>query len=993
MYNACRLISGSTGNPVPYPDRWRRIEQVCYEALAREPHDRAAFLDDACAGDAELRAEVESLIEQQSAAQRFLETPAVGQLGFYEATVTPGTLLGPYEITDRIGAGGMGEVYKARDTRLGRKVAIKVLPPDVALNIERRRRFEYEARAVSALNHPNICTLHDIGSDSGIDFIVMEFIHGETLAEQLRKAHLPFGQALEYAVQIAEALSAAHQHGVVHRDLKPANIMLTQSGAKLLDFGLAKLSRLPEMAVTSGLSAAAMPEGTTTLGMLFGTLPYMSPEQVEGKQTDARADLFAFGCVLYEMLTGCRAFTGDSEASVVSAIKSSQPPLVSSLQPHTPAALEGLIVRCLQKDPVDRPESAGDVAEELRGIRAGSDSSQVATRFAPRRSTPRWIFASIVVIGVALFASWLAIDRRWPSSPAHFSLAMPGRTVFSCGSSTCLAAAADGSGIVYQGIEPGLGQLYWHGLESSGTWALTSMAATPFLSPDSRWLGFARDGKLWKLPLQQGRVVQGTPATEICAGGLVRGASWGDDGTIVFAKPAGGLWRVSADGGDPQQITQIDSSKYEASHRYPSFLPGGRALLFQVNHASMRQERAAVAVLSLDTGQWTRIIEGGTFGRYLRTGHVVYARYGVLFAVPFDLETLTIRGTAAPILNNVWYGDPNNAGFDVSRDGTLVYAHAQAAEFPRHELVWVNREGQLEPAVPEKQNYISNQLALSPDGQRLAVVIDSDNYWNLWIYYLQERRWRRLNVQGDSGFPVWSPTGDRIAFHSNRDGPFNLYVMPVDSEGVQKRLTNTNNMQWSWSWSPDGRFLAYQEQNPDAPSGSPGSPVINTWILPVDGSGKPQMLEQGATVPAFSPDGRWLAYSSLAAGRYELYVRPFPGSGPKVLVSGTESGLGPVWSRDGREVLYTQRPGDTRIMSRRIESFSPLRLAEPRVAFALPFSLDNLGFFITRTFALTPDGKRIIAVRLDERQPQEINTLQVIRNWPEEVKAALRDRK
>jgi serine/threonine-protein kinase len=981
-------------------DRWRRIEQLCQEALEREPRERAAFLDDACAGDAELQEEVESLIDQQSAANGFLETPAAAEPpagdpsrtdtlhhDSDDAPLTPGMHLGPYEITARVGEGGMGEVYKARDRRLGRTVAIKVLLPGVALDAERCRRFEHEARAVSALNHPNICTLHDIGSDRGVDFLVMEFVQGETLAARLRKADLPLGQALEYGAQIADALGAAHRHGVVHRDLKPANIMLTKSGAKLLDFGLAKLRRLPEVAATSSLSSVATQTPTTTPGMVFGTVPYMAPEQLEGKEADARADLFAFGCVLYEMLTGRRAFAGDSEASIISAIMSSQPPRVASIRGGTPPALDRLIERCLQKDRDDRAESARDVAEELRGIRADSDSSQKSARYASRRSVQRWIFASGVVIGVVLVAIWLASDRLWPAStPAHFSLTMPGRTTFYCGSSTCLAAAADGSGIVYQGAEAGREQLYWHDLRRSGTWVLTSGALTPFLSPDGRWLGFVRDGKIWKLPLQQGRVMEGTPTTEICPAGIVRGASWADDGTIVFARVAGGLWRVSADGGDPRQITQLDDSKHEASHRFPSFLPGGRALLFHVNHVSTQQDRSAIAVLSLDTGQWTRIIEGGTYARYLRTGHIVYARDGVVFAVPFDLQNLKITGTAAPVLSNVWYEDtPNNAGYDVAADGTLVYVQ-RAAEPPRNELVWVSREGQIEPVAHELQAYVTNQLALSPDGQRLAVVVDRDG---LWIYHLQERRWQRLSAQGGPSFPVWSPTGDRIAFQSNRDGPWNLYVIPADSEGTQKRLTNTANMQRPWSWSPDGRFLAYDEQDFNA---APDSPGPNTWIVPVDGSGKPQMLEPGAAVPAFSPDGRWLAYTSWAPGRFELYVRAFPGPGPKQLVSGTESGLSPVWSRDGRELFYTQRPGDTRIVSRRIESFSPLRLAEPRVAFALPFSLDNLGFFITRMFALTPDGKRIIAVRPDARRPQDINTLQVIRNWPEEVKAVLRGR-
>ena len=872
------------------------------------------------------------------------------------------TRLGPYEIVAAVGAGGMGEVYQARDSRLGRTVAIKVLPQEVAADPDRRRRFEQEARAVSALNHPHICTLYDVGRDGGVDFLVMEFLDGQTLAERLHQGRLPLAQALEYGAQIADALSAAHHHGIVHRDLKPANIVLTKNGAKLLDFGLAKFR---PVALPVATAATAAQPAVTVPGIVLGTVPYMAPEQLEGKAADARTDLFAFGCVLYEMLTGRRAV----DESVRQAV--------------TPAALGRLLDRCLQKAPDDRPESARDVAAELEGISADVASSSVSTRSAPPQSKRRLVLASGVVIFMAVAGIWLTSERVWrPPAPAHFSLTMPGRTVFACSASPCLAAARDGSGVIFQGREGGQMTLYWHDLKGSGAWRIAGRASSPFLSPDSRWLGFVRDGKLWKLPLQNGRAMESTPATEICAVGGVRGATWGEDGTIVFAKTLGGLWRVSADGNEPRQITQVDSSRFESSHRFPTFLPGGHDVLFQVQSVSTtRQERSAIAVLSLASGRWRRIFEGGTFPRYLTTGHLLFARYGSVFAVPLNIKSLTVGGMPVPVLTNIWFWPlADNVAFDVAGDGTIAYVH-QIHELPRNALVRAGSTGQVETVLPDRAAYSPNDLAISPDGQRLALSVDADdNRGGIWIYHLKEGRGERLT---DGAFPVWSPTGDRVAFISDRSGPINMYVMPVRGGGSAERLTNSPNQQWPESWSPDGQYLAYQEQDANM---APGAANINTWILPLNGGAKPWLLEEGAVLPVFSPDGRWLAYTTGT----DLYVRPFPEPGPRRLVSGTDGGISPVWSKNGPTLFYAQRPGDTRITARRVVSLAPFRLAEPYVAFALPFALTPVQTNIARLFAVTPDGRQLITVRPDERLAPEINTLQVIRNWPEEVKAALR---
>jgi len=909
-----------------------------------------------------------------------------------------GTRFGPYEILAAIGAGGMGEVYKARDTRLGRDVAIKVLPPAAADDPVRLRRFEQEARAVAALNHPNICALHDVGCEQSdetpVHFLVMEYLEGDTLSQRLRQGPLPLALALECGAQLADALARAHRQGIVHRDLKPANVMLLKLGAragvphvKLLDFGLARL-RAPTPADADGGSVATRTTMTRP-GSVMGTVPYMAPEQLEGKEGDARTDLFALGSVLYEMLTARRAFQGASEASVISAILNAEPPSVSSLQPLTPPALDRLVRRCLAKDPDARWQHAADVAEELRGISADSVATQPA-----RITRPRWRrgwVGAVSLLLVAAAVAWVAISRLSPrSSPAlaHFALTMPGRTVLGTSSPTHFAVAADGGGVVYVGVSGGRSQLYWHDLYGPGGWALagTDGGQTPFLSPDGHWVGFWRDGKILALPLRAGRVTEGSLVKEVATTDTVRGASWSADATIVYGVLGGGLWRVAASGGQPQRLTEPDRSKNEVDHRWPTVLPGGRHVLFTVQHASGRQERCAIAVLSLDTLRITRDVERGVYARYLRSGHLVFGRYGTLLAVPFDLKAVKVTGSAAPVVSDVLFNYAmNNFGFDVAADGTLVYANWRA-EPASNALVWVTREGgDLEPALPDRRAYDSFNFALSPDGQRVAVTIEADTYNSIWICDLRDRRCQRVNVQADGYSPIWSPTGDRLAFSSNRDGPLNLYVVAADGESAPVRLAAAASMQAPGSWSPDGRFLAYVEQQT-------GAAPYETRVLALDGRTAPgRWGPEGAEVtePAFSPDGRWLAYQSRESGKWEVWVRPFPGPGQKRRVSGSDGGLAPAWSSDGSEIFYLDHMKDTRIMSRRVESTSPWRLADPRVAFALPFALDNESEWTAKAFAVAPGGRRVLVVQPDERTPKDVNALQVIRNWPEEVMAKL----
>jgi eukaryotic-like serine/threonine-protein kinase len=890
-----------------------------------------------------------------------------------------GTRLGPYEILSAIGAGGMGEVYKARDTRLGRTVAIKVLPAGATADPERLRRFEQEARAVSTLNHPHICVLHDIGREAGVDYLVMEHLDGQTLAHRLRKGPLPLTQVLELGAQIADALAAAHRAGIVHRDLKPANVMLTKSGAKLLDFGLAKLKPQPA-GVDTGLSALSTQAPATMSGAVMGTVPYMAPEQLEGKETDARTDLFAFGCVVYEMLTARRAFSGDSEASVVSAIMSGEPTPLSTLQPLTPPALDRLVRRCLAKDPDDRWQHAADVAEELRGISQDAVATDGA-RAVRHRKWPPGIFAAVAVMAVLVIAAlaWIITASVWPHSegPARFALAMPAGTELISDAYPVMAAAND-SGVVYRGRD-GRARLYWHELRGLESWPLagTEDAHTPVLSPDSRWLAFFRSRKLFKLPMTAGRVVEGSYPVEVATfASNERGAAWGSDNTIIVGTANGGLWSVSLENGAVRQLTSPDRSQGELDHRWPSFLPGGQHVLFTIAHVSLRVERSRLAVLSLTDGRVTKILQGGSYARYLPSGHLVFAARGSLLAIPFDLKTLKATGSPLPVLADIHVrAESWTAAYDVTTDGALVYAPWKE-EPPSNALVWVTRDGALEPAVPDRQAYVDGWASLSPDGRRVAVGSAGSQYTNIWTYDIHDRRWQQIRADADCRWPVWSRSGDRLVFSSNRDGPWELYVVASDGEGPWTRLTRSGGLKFASSWSPDGRFVTYADQS------------NGRWVgfsVEVDGRSAPQSLPGDALVATFSPDGRWATYSSYTGG---VWARSFPEWGPKQPVSGSSGGFDPVWSADGREIFYVEHLPDARIMSRQVESLAPLRLGPPRVAFALPFAPGSGRYWQPRSFSLTPDGRRVLVIQADERAPV-LRTLFVVRNWSDEVEAKM----
>jgi eukaryotic-like serine/threonine-protein kinase len=895
-------------------------------------------------------------------------------------TLSPGTRLGPYEIQSAIGAGGMGEVYKARDTRLDRSVAIKVLPAQISADPERRARFEREAKTIVGLNHPHICTLHDVGEHEGSTFLVMEHVTGETLAQRVAKGPLPLEQALTVATEIADALSAAHRQGVVHRDLKPGNVMLTKGGAKLLDFGLAKLKGHGEQPAAAHLASA--PTQSTPLtgeGMIVGTLQYMAPEQLEGKPADARTDLWALGAILYEMVTGKRAFEGTSAASLIGAILEREPVPPSTLQPLTPPALDRLVRQCLAKSADERPDTAHDVANDLRWIvDTAATTTQWAGVAAPRRTRERrlWVCALALTAVAAGILVW-SVMRTTAPPPRVTRSVIPlgaGRTL-TIPALPAVALSPDGTRAVYAAEEGGgPARLYVRALDQLTATPLqgTEGAVYPFFSPDGRWVAFIAARKLKRVALSGGAPVS------ICDMTLdMRGASWGPDGTILFTPTmAGGVWRVSSAGGTPQAVTTPDVARREKTHRWPEMLPGGKAALVTVGSADISSfDDARIEVLLLGTGERRLLVEGGTYARYVPTGHVVYARAGSLLAVPFDLDTLTVTGAPILVVRDVTtapqYG---SAAFGVAHDGSLLYA-AGEEWVPRNRLVWVDRSGKMQPATEDRRAVFF--VRLSPDEKLLAAAVDSAMNEE-WIYDLVRGTSRRLPSGWDNWEAIWTRDGRQLTFSSSRGGgPDSLFLQAADGSGEAERLTTAEHVQLAGSWSPNGHVLAFTEVDP--------ATGFDIWVLVREPDAKPKVFLRthfNEWSPQFSPDGRWLAYVSDESRHVEIYVQPFPGPGTRFQVS-IGGGEDPVWARDG---IYYRRGAD--LMVAGVTTTAGFSAGQPRLLFRVPPVSKLAGLFAPwlGSFDVAPDGRRFVMIVPDESRPPATE-LTLVQNWFAELKA------
>ena len=876
--------------------------------------------------------------------------------------LSKGDQLGPYEVLSAIGAGGMGEVYKARDTRLDRTVAVKVLPEHIAQRDEMRARFEREARAVASLNHPHICTLYDIGPG----YMVMELIDGETLAARIEKGALPLEQALKFAAQVADALDRAHRAGVTHRDIKPQNIMLTRDGVKVLDFGLAKSTSKP--APTEATLTAVL----TTEGTVMGTPQYMAPEQFEGKEADARSDIWAFGAVLYEMVMGQKAFHGKSYSSLVGAILSTDPPSMS-VKPFTPSWLERLVRRCLAKDPEDRWQTMRDVVIELR-----TPPPEEAAARAESSPASRLPWAVAAVLALAFIATGVLLyqtTRPKPSQPLmRLKVEIPTGTPLEridsgTGTGTggnMLALSPDGTRLALTLRSPdGRVRLYTRLLQQNQFTPLagTENAHGPFFSPSGDWIGFFADGRLKKV------AVDGGVPIALCDAPMGYGASWGDDGHIVAALSfTTVLSRIPSTGGTPVSITKLKPG--EATHRWPQVLPGSQAVLFtSATQTGAGYDDASINVVSLQTGERKTIPSvGGFYARYVadaasastsRAGHLIYLRQPSLFAVPFHAGLLAFTGSPVPVLDDVSSNGAAGGDFAFAQNGTFVYLNTEATP-ARWPIFWVDRSGKTQPLhAPPGQYYA---LQLSPDGQRLAFSENRGNGSDIWVKDLNRDLPLRLSyLPGRNSLPVWTPDGRTIVFRSTNPEAPGLYGVRSDGSDEARRLTEGKPSEFPSSFSSDGKRLAISQY------GNGGSRDIVTLAVEVDPRPGAPGIRLGKAeqflgtlfvevLPSFSPDGHWLAYVSNESGAFEVYVRPFPGPGRPWQVS-TAGGTNPLWSRDGRELLF--QSGGQQVMAVSYTAMGASFIAgKPRV-WTETRLLTSVGSSI---FDLAPDGRRLAAL-------------------------------
>ena len=895
--------------------------------------------------------------------------------------LSPGTRIGHFEILSFIGAGGMGEVHRARDLTLGRDVALKFVAGAVAP--ERRARFEREARCLAALSHPGIAVIYGFDADAERPVIVMELVEGETLEKRLLRGPLPPRQALDVGRQIAEALAAAHEKGIVHRDLKPSNVKLAPDGrVKLLDFGLAKVLEA-EGSALSAPTLSGPAEDATRAGLVLGTAPYMSPEQARGEELDRRTDIWSFGCVLYEALTGRRAFAGPTRSDSIAAVLEREPDW-SPLPAETPPKVRDLLRRCLRKSKADRLRDAWDARLELIDALAeySSESTPVAAVAAPRR---RARARRLLALGVA-GAGFAGIALGWfgarttgranasdPTDlPTRWTIAFPpGVAVPNVNGPPRLALSADGKTMVFVGSAGGGTQLYVRDLDSIDVRPIpmTEGARQVSFSPDGVWVAFDQGGQLKKVRLDGGA------PTPIAEAPNLRGAAWGEDGTIVFAPDSyEGLWRVSANGGVPQRLTTAQA-KSPGDHRWPQFLPNGD-VLFTID-TDMTLAGGRVGVLSLRTGRWRVVLEGGAGARYVSSGHLVYARDGMLLAAPFDLSRLEVTGPGVPILEDVRmdpYGEAS-AQFDVSSSGHLAYVPG----FPRpldRSLLWLDRDGRATAVTPDRRSFV--QASLSPDGGAVATIREEPRGHSLWSLDLATQTWTQL-VDGKGGYsPVWSPDGARLAYYDKENS--GIHVVSRNGRGADERLTASERFQAPTSWSPDGRLIAFSQQ-----SRTTGHDI---WILPVTGDRRPwpylaTSIEECCA--AFSPDGRWIAYASNESGRYEVYVRPFPGPEPKHQVS-SGGGEQPKWTRGGREIVFRAPGPPPRLMAVSVELGAAVRSGTPRPLVDDPY---RKWCSEEATYDVTRDGDRLLVIE-EPAGAAPPTQIVVIPGFLEELKSKLR---
>ena len=886
-------------------------------------------------------------------------------------TLAAGSRLGPYEILTPLGAGGMGEVYRARDTRLERAVAVKVLPTHMSASPEVRQRFEREAKTISQLSHPHICALYDVGREGETEYLVMELLEGETLSDRLAKGPLPLEQTLRYGVEIADALDKAHRQEIVHRDLKPANVMITKSGVKLLDFGLAKA--MAPAGQPSSLTALPTQQGLTQEGTILGTFQYMAPEQLEGKEADARTDIFAFGAVLYEMATGRKAFSASSQASLITAIMSSDPPAISTLQPMSPPALDRVVKKCLAKDPDDRWQSTRDLGSDLRWIaESGSQAGAAAPVVASRRRSLRlsWIAASVFALISAALAAAL-LTRRSADLPVIRASILPpeGSDFISKGiGAGPVEISPNGRRLVFtarKGEGPNL--LWVRDLTDSVARPLagTEGAERPFWWPDGRYIGFFADRALKKIDVNGGPVFTLAEATES------RGGTWNREGVILYSPDSrGSVYRIPAAGGKPVVATVFGPK--DSTHRYPRFLPDGRHFLYLVRRSGAGAGvDPEIRIGALDSKEWKTVVNVAS-NAVCASGYLLYAREGALVAQRFDTGRLAVDGEPVLVAPDLLMDERFSRGvFSASDDGVLAYQTGKGST--ASVLPWTDRDGRVLGTVGEPAEYFDGGTPeISPDGTRAAVsILDlPTGSSDIWMVDLASGTRSRFTAGGGDKFrSTWSPDGRRIAYSVNRGGNGDDVVLR-DVAGAGERVVATDPLEYQapTGFSPDGRFLLYEKSKQQR-----NDPLA----VPLDGDGAPRpvaVTPDSETLGQVSPNGRYVAYQSDELGRYEIFVTTFPETGGRWQVSQT-GGREVRWSRDGREIFFFAP--DNRLMAVEVKIDSP----SFEVGAIHPlFQSRRMG--LNYRYDVAKDGKRFL---VNSGLPQEPSPITLVTNWTAEL--------
>ena len=909
--------------------------------------------------------------------------------------VSVGAMLGHYTIVRALGAGGMGEVYEARDTRLNRPVALKVIRREVASDPARRQRLAREARAAALLNHPHIVTLHSLDEADGVLFLTMELLDGTTLSDAIPKGGLPIERLLRMAAQLADALAAAHAAGVIHRDLKPANIMITREGVlKVLDFGLSK-------AEVDRTAVSATTEVLSSDGSVLGTAPYMAPEVIEGREADARSDIFSLGIVLFEMATGRRPFAGSTPMAVITSILRDKPPLANELNPEVPRELARLIERCLAKTPAARRQSAADLRADLedleRRMGAGELTSASPAAAPPARQRPStarrlgWA-TGFAVIALGFAAAGASVREYVAPAPlpadhraVQFSVELPKEGVFTAGFNSNIAIAPDGGTVAYtplggpvllrrlDGLEP-------YPLEGSKS---PGFPRAPLFSPDGQQLAFIEGDAIYSAKRQILTAgLSGGAAKTLFDYDMFHRGDWARDGWLYWtAQYPGGVVRMRASGGAIEPVTELDTSQSERSHRYAHLLPDGQAIIYTVASGEIdTYDDARIELFDLSTKQKKTLLTGGTSAVYSPSGHLVYARGGRLLAAPFDLSSREVTGGSFEVLKGVLMStNTGAANFALSARGDLAYIPG-AVEGGKRTLVWVDRNGKEEPLPLPPASYLYPRL--SPDGRFLAVEIEGPNH-DFHVYDFARSVLSKMTTDGQSHDPVWSPDGKRLAFRSWLAGGMTLWMMPADRSAAATRLNPSGTRESPVSISPDGRFLAFDAKHPDTKD--------DAWVLPLDEGGTPRPVAQtrfGEGSAKFSPDGRWIAYSSDESGQPEVYVQAFPGPGPKVQIS-NGGAIDPVWRRGGGELYYRSWVG---MMAVSYASGSEFRASAPRELWKGEYSAGNgascgMPGVSSSNYDVAPDGQRFVMVK-EQSGSIDGTKVVVVLNWADKLKAA-----